>query len=51
MLQIYQTPPWLQPASNPCGAGNANALPTDLNAWGKIAAQYVEHMDTKFPES
>ena len=49
MLQIYQTPPWLQPASNPCGAGNANALPTDLNAWGKIAAQYVEHMDTKFP--
>jgi len=49
MLQIYQTPPWLQPAFNPCGAGNANALPTDLNAWGKIAAQYVQHMDTKFP--
>src|SRR5581483_4135890 len=25
------------------------ALPSDLNAWASIAAQYVQHMDTKFP--
>ncbi len=50
MLQIYQTPPWLQPSSNPCGAGSPNAMPTDVNAWGQMAAQYVKHMDTTFPD-
>jgi Glycosyl hydrolases family 39/Abnormal spindle-like microcephaly-assoc'd, ASPM-SPD-2-Hydin len=49
MLQIYQSPPWLQPSSNPCGAGNPNAMPTDVNAWGQMAAQYVKHMDATFP--
>ncbi len=49
ILQIYQTPIWLQPKPNPCGTGNFNALPTDLNAWGELAAQYVKHMDGKFP--
>ena len=49
ILQMYQTPPWLQPASNPCGAGNANAFPTNLQAWGEMAAQYVKHMDATFP--
>jgi hypothetical protein len=51
MLQIYQTPPWLQPAGTPCGSGQPklNSLPTDLNAWGQMAAQYVKHFDTKFP--
>jgi hypothetical protein len=49
MLQIYQTPVWLQPSPNPCGAGNFNAEPKDLNAWGLLAAQYVKHMDLTFP--
>src|ERR1019366_4149100 len=47
--QIYQTPKWLQPSPNPCGTGNYNAMPTNLNAWGALAAQYVKHMDEKFP--
>ena len=46
MLQMYQTPPWLQPASNPCGTG---AEPTNLASWGAMAAQYVKHMDATFP--
>ena len=49
MLQMYQTPTWLQPSPNPCGTGNYNAMPTDVNRWAQLAAQYVQHMDTKFP--
>ncbi|HEY2468693.1 MAG TPA: choice-of-anchor D domain-containing protein [Terracidiphilus sp.] len=49
MLQMVQTPPWLQPNPNPCGAGNPAAVPTDLSAWAALAAQYVKHMDETFP--
>lgn len=49
MLQMVQTPPWLQPNPNPCGAGNTSAVPSDVNAWGTMAAQYVKHMDETFP--
>lgn len=49
MLQMVQTPPWLQPNPNPCGAGNTTAVPTDITAWGALAAQYVKHMDETFP--
>jgi hypothetical protein len=49
ILQMYQTPVWLQPSPNPCGAGNFNAEPKDLHAWGLLAAQYVKHMDLTFP--
>jgi hypothetical protein len=49
MLQVYQTPPWLQPNPNPCGSGDPNVPPTDYTKWGQMAAQYVQHMDTKFP--
>ena len=50
MLQVYQTPTWLQPSPNPCGSSNgANAPPKDMNAWGQLAVQIVKHMDQKFP--
>lgn len=49
MLQMYQTPPWLQPNPNPCGTGDSNVPPTDYTKWGQMAAQYIEHMDSKFP--
>lgn len=50
MLQVYQSPPWLQPNPNPCPTGNApNALPTNLTEWAQIGVQYVKHMDEKFP--
>jgi hypothetical protein len=49
MLQIVQTPSWLQPNPNPCGAGNPAVMPTDVNAWASLATQYVQHMDQTFP--
>jgi Glycosyl hydrolases family 39 len=49
MLQMYQTPPWLQPNPNPCGTGNPSAMPANLNEWAQIAVQYVKHMDDTFP--
>ena len=49
MLQMVQTPPWLQPNPNPCGTGNSYVMPTDVNAWASLAAQYVQHMDETFP--
>jgi hypothetical protein len=49
MLQMVQTPAWLQPNPNPCGSGNTTAVPSDMNAWGSLAAQYVKHMDEAFP--
>jgi hypothetical protein len=48
ILQLNQSPTWLQPASGSC-AGNAFAAPTDVNAWVQIAVQYVAHMDAAFP--
>ena len=48
MLQLNQSPPWLQPTSGSC-ANNAYSAPTNNSAWAQMAAQYVEHMDTTFP--
>ncbi len=48
MLQLHQSPSWLQPASGVC-AGNIFAAPTDVNQWAQIAASYVGHMDIAFP--
>ncbi len=49
ILQMALTPPWLQPNPNTCAPGVNNALPTDVNKWGQIAAAYVAHMDATFP--
>jgi hypothetical protein len=48
LLQLHQTPSWLQPTSGSC-AGNVFAAPTDVNQWAQIAASYVAHMDVAFP--
>ena len=48
MLQLNQSPPWLQPASGGC-AGNSYSAPTDNNQWAQMAVQYVAHMDATFP--
>jgi hypothetical protein len=49
ILQMYQTPPWLQTNPNPCGSGDPNVPPTSYTKWGQMAAQYIQHMDSKFP--
>ncbi len=48
MLQLNQSPPWLQPTSGIC-AGNAFAAPTNITQWAEIAAEYVTHFNSKFP--
>jgi hypothetical protein len=51
ILQMFQTPPWLLPSGSPCGTSvpAADAMPTDVNAWGQMAAQFVKHLDATFP--
>lgn len=49
VLQVVSTPPWLQPKPNPCGAGSTAVIPADVQAWARIAASYVAHMDASFP--
>lgn len=56
ILMISDTPVWLQPNPNPCSelpaVNNAHpfdAAPTDNNAYASIAAQYVAHLDQKYP--
>jgi hypothetical protein len=48
MLQLNQSPPWLQPTSGGC-ANQVYAAPTDNGQWAQMAAQYVAHMDAAFP--
>jgi hypothetical protein len=48
ILQMNQSPAWLQPTSGSC-EGNAFAAPTNIAEWVQIAVQYVAHMDSTFP--
>ena len=48
MLQLNQSPPWLQPKSGSC-ANNVYAAPTSVSSWAQMAAEYVAHMDATFP--
>ena len=48
ILQLHQSPSWLQPTSGKC-ANSSYAAPTDVNAWAQIAASYVAHFDSAFP--
>ncbi len=48
MLQLNQSPPWLQPTTGGC-AGTSYAAPTNVNQWAQLAAAYVAHMDSAFP--
>jgi hypothetical protein len=50
-LMIAYSPTWLLPATNPCASGIATsrAAPTNNAAYASIAAQYVAHLDQKYP--
>ena len=48
MLQLNQSPSWLQPATGTC-AGNMYSAPSNINLWAQIAAAFVAHMDSAFP--
>ncbi len=48
ILQLNESPAWLQPTSGTC-AGSAFAAPTDDTEWTQIAVSYVAHLDSTFP--
>lgn len=48
ILQLHQSPAWLQPTSGKC-ANSSYAAPTNISSWAQIAASYVAHMDSAFP--
>jgi hypothetical protein len=48
ILQLSQSPSWLQPVTGSC-SGEVAAAPIDVNQWAQIAASYVAHMDSTFP--
>jgi len=49
MLQLNQSPPWLQPPAGAACHGTSYAAPTNTAEWAQMAAQYVAHMDASFP--
>lgn len=49
LLQVAYTPNWLQPHPNSCKSDKTKAAPTDVQAWGQLAAAIVAHIDAKFP--
>jgi Glycosyl hydrolases family 39 len=49
LLQVAYTPNWLQPHPNSCKADKTKAAPTDVQAWAKLAAAIVAHLDSRFP--
>ncbi len=48
LIQMANTPPWLQPSPNPC-ATPIYAAPTDVTKWAQLAVAYVAHFDAAFP--
>ncbi|XBH20129.1 choice-of-anchor D domain-containing protein [Telmatobacter sp. DSM 110680] len=48
LIQLNQSPSWLQPTSGRC-ANSVYAAPTNISEWAQIAAAYVAHFDSKFP--
>ena len=52
LVTIDYTPVWLRPKVNLCpdrASGAYGAFPVDPQAWGRIAASVVHHIDSKFP--
>lgn len=47
LIQLNQSPEWLQPTSGRC-AGSTYAAPTNVSSWAQIAASYVAHFDSAF---
>jgi len=54
IIVMGYTPGWLQPAVTPCpttvlGLAPYYAEPTDIGAWAKLTATFVDHVTSAFP--
>ena len=49
LIELEYTPTFLQPSPNPCPSTPTATVPTDVNEWGKLAAEIAAHLDHNFP--
>jgi hypothetical protein len=49
LLEVENTPTFLQPSPLRCKNAAETSVPTSFSGWGQLAAQIVQHMDTTFP--
>ncbi|MGC2213906.1 MAG: choice-of-anchor D domain-containing protein [Silvibacterium sp.] len=49
IIDLVDTPSFLQPSSGGCPAAPITDVPADLNGWGQLAAAIVAHLDATFP--
>ena len=51
ILEIVDTPTWLQPSPLLCPSAPLTSVPKDVNKWGQLAASIVGHLDATFRDS
>ena len=49
ILELVDTPTWLQPSPLLCPGAAITSVPKDVNKWGQLAAAVVAHLDKTFP--
>ncbi len=49
ILELVDTPTWLQPSPLLCPSSPLTSVPKDVNKWGQLAASIVGHLDKTFP--
>jgi hypothetical protein len=49
LIELVNTPAFLQPSPSPCPGDPATSVPTDVNEWGKLAAAIFANFYQKFP--
>ncbi|MGB7190568.1 MAG: choice-of-anchor D domain-containing protein, partial [Acidobacteriaceae bacterium] len=49
LVDLVDTPAFLQPSPSPCPGDPPTSVPTDVNQWGHLAASILAHLDQKFP--
>jgi len=49
LIELVNTPSFLQPSPSPCPGDPPTSVPTDVNQWGQLVAGILAHLDQKFP--
>jgi hypothetical protein len=49
LIELVNTPSFLQPSPLLCAGAPTTSVPTDVNMWGQLVASILAHLDQKFP--
>ncbi|HEX5234671.1 MAG TPA: choice-of-anchor D domain-containing protein [Silvibacterium sp.] len=49
LIELEETPTFLQPSPLPCPTAPTTSVPTSVTKWGQLAASIVAHFDATFP--